>query len=94
MRYMDKEKAESARRAKEDLTRLKTYQGYEKERAAKQQEMSNEFAAGMGEIKAASAARATEDLKKIKDLQAVTENYRQKHLKIHGEWERTLGNEL
>ncbi|MBC8420139.1 MAG: hypothetical protein H8E10_16250 [Desulfobacterales bacterium] len=94
MRYMDKEKAESARRAKEDLGKLKAYQGYEKERAAKQREMSKEFAGEMDEIKAVSAARAKEDLKKVKDLQAVTGNYRQKHLKIHAEWEGKLGNEL
>lgn len=94
MRYMDKEKAESARRAKEGLGKLKAYQAYEKKQAAKQSEMSKGFAAEMDKIKAVSAARAKEDLKKVKDLQAVTENYGQKHLKVHAEWEKKLGNEL
>ena len=94
MKYMDKEKAETARRAKEDLGKFKAYQTYGKERAAKQNEMSKKFAAEMDDIKAVSAARANEDLKKVKDLQAVTENYRKKHLKTHAEWEKKLGNEL
>ena len=94
MKYMDKEKAETARRAKEDLGKFKTYQAYEKGRTAKQKEMSKEFAAEMDGIKAVSAARAKEDLKKTKKLQATTESYRQKHLKTHAEWEKKLGNEL
>ena len=94
MKYMDKEKAETAARGKESLAKMKAYQGHEKERAAKQREMSKEFAAEMDKIKAVSAARAKEDLKKVKDLQAVTESYREKHLKTHAEWENKLGNEL
>ena len=94
MRYMDKERADTATMAKKNLGKLKAYQAYEKGRAAKQREMSSEFAAGMNEIKAKSTARAKEDLKKVKDLQAVTESYRQKHLKSHAEWENKLGNEL
>ena len=94
MRYMDKEKADTARMHKEHLGKVNAYQAYEKERTAKQGEMSKQFAAEMGKIKAVSAARAKEDLKKVKDLQAVTERYRKKHLKIHGEWEKKLGYEL
>ena len=94
MRYMDKERADTATMAKENLGKLKAYQAYEKGRTARQSEMSKKFAADMNEIEAKSAARAKEDLKKVKDLQAVTESYRQKHLKTHAEWENRLGNEL
>ncbi|MFH1935599.1 MAG: hypothetical protein ABIN18_29020 [Pseudomonadota bacterium] len=48
----------------------------------------------MDKEKAETARRAKEDIKKVKDLQAVTENYRQKHLKTHAEWEKKPGNEL
>lgn len=94
MKYMDKEKADTAARAKEHGAKMKAYQNYEKERAAKQGKMSKKFEAEMDEIKAESAARAKEDLKKVKDLQATTESYRKEHLKTHAEWEKKLGNEL
>ncbi len=95
MKYMDKEKADTATMAKAHLAKTKAYhQDYEKERAATQKEMSKDFAADMDKIKAVSADRAKEDLKKVKDLQAVTEGYRQEHLKTHAEWEKKLGNEL
>ncbi len=45
----------------------------------------------MGKEMATTADRAKEDLKKVKKYQAVTEEYRQKHLKIHAEWEKELG---
>ena len=45
----------------------------------------------MDKEKAETARRAKEDLKKVKDLQTTTERYRKKHLKIHAEWEKSLG---
>ena len=45
----------------------------------------------MNKENATTAARAKEDMKKVKKYQAVTEEYRQKHLKIHAEWEKNLG---
>jgi len=56
--------------------------------------MSKKFATGMDEIKAVSTAREKEDLREVKGLQAVTSNHRKRHLKIHAEWEKKLGNEL
>ncbi|MDO9585600.1 MAG: hypothetical protein Q7I93_03840 [Syntrophales bacterium] len=45
----------------------------------------------MEKERAESARRAKEDLEKIKKYQAVTEEYRKKHLNIHGNWEKELG---
>ena len=41
-RYMDKEKAESARRSREHLAKLRAYQKFEKERMQIQRGMHNE----------------------------------------------------
>ncbi|MFH1954402.1 MAG: hypothetical protein ABIL06_22650 [Pseudomonadota bacterium] len=45
----------------------------------------------MDKERTTTAVRAKEDMKKVKKYQAVTKEYRQKHLKIHAEWEKELG---
>ncbi len=61
---MDKEKAESAGRSRQHLTKLHAYQQYEKKRTQVQRRMHNETENAMNKLRAETLARNKEHVVK------------------------------
>jgi hypothetical protein len=63
-RYMEKERAESAKRSREHLAKCRAYQHYEKEMTKIQRRMHNEHGKAMNELRAQTAAGNKEHVAK------------------------------
>ncbi len=63
-RYMDKERAESAKRSREHLAKCRAYQHHEKDRAKIQRKMHAETGNTMSKLRAETLARNKEHVAK------------------------------
>ena len=63
-RYMDKEKVESAKRARENMAKCRAYQHHEKERTKIQRGIHNETENAMNKLRAETAGRNKEHVAK------------------------------
>lgn len=83
MAYMDKERAESARRQEEHLAKLAAYQQFEKERAKVQASIHAAHEAAMAEQRAKSARRQKEHLGKLAAYQQFEKERAKNQAELH-----------